>query len=57
LFAGFVKGAVGFAIRCHDLGVFLVPAAGTGLAGLIVPTFRDQPVPGVPAGFQPAWDT
>ena len=58
LFAGFVKGAVGFAmpmIMISAFSSFLPPEVA--LAGLIVPTFVTNLSQALRQGFQPALDT
>jgi uncharacterized membrane protein YfcA len=58
LFAGFVKGAVGFAmpmIMISAFSSFLPPEVA--LAGLIVPTFVTNLSQAFRQGWQPAWDT
>ncbi|MEO6300402.1 MAG: sulfite exporter TauE/SafE family protein, partial [Paracoccaceae bacterium] len=58
LFAGFVKGVVGFAlpmIMISAFSSFLSPELA--LAGLIVPTFVTNLSQAFRQGFQPAWQT
>ena len=58
LFAGFVKGAVGFAmpmIMISAFSSFLTPELA--LAGLILPTVVTNLSQAFRHGWQPAWDT
>lgn len=57
LFAGFVKGAVGFAlpmILISGMGSFF--PAEVALAGLILPTFTSNLVQGFSGGWREAWE-